>query len=164
MIALAVAATVIAALPRLGLPVIPPRTLWSARGFDHYRMDYHISGLVDCQVEVEVHTEQVSRSHTTPEGGAFCGLMSVTGLFNRIDQYRRGPRCGPNGCDCDGPETVEASFDPWLGYPTVIEQRLRPDLRWQYFGYWVHHLVGGGCMQVGYVGTRIEVLSVLPQP
>ena len=101
--------------------------------------------------------EEVVASQTTPEGGAFCALMSVTGLFERIEKLGDGARCGPNGCGCDGPLEVLAAYDPALGYPTLIEQQLRPDERWHYFDYWVHNMVGGGCTQVGTVETRIDV-------
>jgi hypothetical protein len=151
-------------LPRLGVNPLPPQSRWALRTFDEYRLAYHISGLVDCRVEVEVQGEVPISSQTTPAGGAFCAVMSVTGLFKRIDTLAGGPHCGPNGCGCDGPVTLAVVYDSQLGYPLLIERQLRPDLRWQYFEDWVHELVQGGCTAVGYIGTKIEVTSLTPVP
>jgi hypothetical protein len=151
-------------LPKLAIIPPTPQARWARRTFTHYRLDYHISGLVDCSVEADVEAEVVSSSQTTPLGGGFCAIMSVTGLFERIDKLAEGPRCGPNGCGCDGPITMEVVYDDSLGYPHLIERQVRPDLRWQYFEYWVHQMVQGGCTAVGYLGTKIEVSAPIPLP
>ena len=151
--------------PALGRMLLPPRQRWAARGFDHYRLAYMISGLIACQVRAEVRAETVVAAQTTPAGGAFCAIMSVTGLFQRIDQLSgSGPLCGPNGCGCDGPLVVSAAYDARLGYPILVEQQLRPDERWQYFEYWVHNAVGGGCTDVGFEGLRIAVSAPVVLP
>lgn len=149
------------ALPGFSLPQTP-RARWGAKGFAHYRLVYRASGLVDCTVTAEVRAESVVTSQTDPPGGAFCAIMSVTGLFERIDTLVSGPRCGPNGCGCDGPLEVAATYDPALGYPLTIDQQLHPEQRWRYFDYWVHNSIGGGCTLIGYSGTLIEVQSLTP--
>jgi hypothetical protein len=152
------------ALARLGASTSTPQRLWATRSFDHYRLVYHVTGLVDCQVDAEVRHESVVQSQTSPAGGAFCALMSVSGLFERVEKLRDGLRCGPNGCECDGPIVLTVDYDRQLGYPTLIERRLRPDLRWQYPGYWLKGLFAGGCTAVGYISSKIEVLSLTALP
>ena len=150
--------------PAAALALIPPRQRWAARPFDHYRLTYSMSGLIACRVQAEVRAEAVVAAQTEPSGGAFCALMSVTGLFERIDKLSQGPLCGSNGCGCDGPLEIRVAYDARLGYPVRIEQQLRPDERWRYFEYWVHNSVGGGCTAVGFEGTRIEVDAPAPLP
>lgn len=150
--------------PSVAAELLPPRQRWAARGFDHYRLSYRMTGLIACQVVAEVRAEAVVTADTTPSGGAFCAIMSVSGLFKRIDTLGQGPLCGPNGCGCDGPLEVRAVYDTQLGYPLRVDQQLRPDERWRYFEYWVHNSVGGGCTAVGFVGTRIEVSAPVMLP
>jgi hypothetical protein len=150
--------------PSLARALLPPHARWAMRTFNHYRLDYSVSGLITCQVQAEVRAEAVVAARTTPAGGAFCAIMSVTGLFARIDKLSQSPLCGPNGCGCDGPLEIRVVYDTQLGYPALIEQELRPDERWRYFEYWVHNSVGGGCTAVGYEGTRIEVAAPVVLP
>ena len=104
---------------------------------------------------VAAHGERDARF--AADYGGYCPLMSVTDLFRRIEKIRQDTPCGPNGCGCDGPVEVRVEFDQTLGYPTIIEQTLRPDLRWRYFDYWVHNRVGGGCTLMGHTDSRIDV-------
>ncbi len=143
-----------------------PRALWAARGFTRYQITLLHGGLVACRVVAEVDGSQVVRRSDYPSTGS-CNNVPITveDLFSAIDTIAaHGPRCGPNGCACDGPIELTVNYDVKLGYPTLIDDHLRPDLRWQYPDYWVSLLPvpSRGCTLVGYLGQKIEVESLTP--
>lgn len=48
--------------------------------------------------------------------------FSMKDLFELVDSTIRVPRCGANGCVCDGRVVTSAEFDAELGYPKRIVQ------------------------------------------
>jgi hypothetical protein len=151
-------------LPASGtLELAAARARWERRTFNAYamRLSGH-EGLMLCsQSEYTVRDEQIVQPVNAPPKG--CGTFTVTDLFQRVADFE--PKCGPNGCACDGAEAMTVTYDPTLGYPTSIDTHVDPALRVRYPGYWLGALpfVGRrGCTAIGYVRSEIIVLDLTP--
>jgi hypothetical protein len=147
------------------LELATARARWERRTFDAYTM--RLSGydnLMLCsESEYTVRDEKIMPPVDAPSGN--CGTFTVTDLFQRVADFE--PKCGPNGCACDGAQTMDVTYDPTLGYPTNIAIRIDPALRVRYPGYWLGALpfIGQrGCTLIGYGGYEIRVLSLTPLP
>lgn len=145
---------------------------WAASGIT----DYHIVVTFErpynsCQQDFDVRGTDISYKHkdSCSVGGAVIGrpgiaYPTVDNLFTRIETSLTTPQCGPNGCLCDGPIEVTASYDAELGYPLEIIYTLRQDLRTRDLQYWLALLDGSlaNCPQVTYLGQTIRVTSLEP--
>jgi hypothetical protein len=95
---------------------------WNSSGTRHYRFDVQLShpdlDLMNdfCKYTVEVRDEAVT---SVIENTCALPPMTVSGLFGWLQKNvtRFEGKCGPNGCMCDGPVGLDASFDPQRGYP-----------------------------------------------
>jgi hypothetical protein len=158
-------------------PLAAARERWTTQGYTDYRIviEYAQPYFV-CYMDFEVRAEKVTYAHQDTCNFGFNASANpnnrsltwptVRNLFAQIERERATPRCGPNGCACDGPIEVSVSYDPALGYAADLVYRLRTELRWQYPEFW-DALVNNtlqDCPRSQYVGQRIRVLSITALP
>ncbi len=142
---------------------------WAATNITDYRIvvDYKRPYL-SCQQDFEVRGVDISYKHkdSCGFGGAVtrpnANWPTVANLFARIEDAQKNPQCGPNGCICDGPLELSASYDSERGYPVQMTYTLRQDLRTRDLQYWLALLDGSlaKCPQVTYIGQTISVTSL----
>lgn len=144
------------------------RERWAAQSISHYRIviEYSVP-LFNCQQDIEVRNEVVDYKHQDS-----CAIsvtqtqeyFTISNLFQRIEDYINSPLCGPNGCACDGPISVDVAYHPEQGYPQQIVYQLHPERRWFYGEYWQALLSGTlqQCPPINYIGETITVQSLAP--
>ncbi|MDX2214088.1 MAG: DUF6174 domain-containing protein [Oculatellaceae cyanobacterium bins.114] len=137
---------------------------WNTHKPDRYRLmvKYQtLSDLPGCEQAVEVQQEAIARvlQDTCQNQLNLVPPMTVSDIFVRFYPQATEQTCGPNGCQCDGVIRVHATYDHQLGYPRQIESRLERDwfnpLHWQ-----LNH----PCTSIGFIGERIEVVSLESLP
>jgi hypothetical protein len=158
-------------------PLAAARERWTTSGYTDYRIvvEYAQPYFV-CFMDFEVRAEKVTYAHQDTCNFGFntsanpnnrsLSWPTVRNLFAQIEREQSAPRCGPNGCACDGPIEVTVTYDPTLGHATDLVYRLRPELRWQYPEFW-DALINNtlqDCPRSQYVGQRIRVLSITALP
>lgn len=148
------------------------RAQWASNGLSDYRIivEYELP-LYSCQQDLDVRNGEVDYRNQdscrmTPVLGANQGIMemlTVNGLFARVEQAVTTPECGPNGCVCDGPITVDVTYDAEMGYPQVLNYRLAPEDRWRSLEFWLAQISGSPpCPPASYIGQIITVTSLEP--
>lgn len=145
---------------------------WAASGITDYRIVVTFERpYTTCQQDFDVRGTDINYKHkdTCSVGAAVivrpaAVYPTVENLFARIEDSLTTPQCGPNGCICDGPIEVTASYDADHGYPLEIVYTLRQDLRTRDLQYWLALLDGtlATCPQVTYIGQTIRVTSLEP--
>lgn len=175
------AATALTALVVTVLLVInaPARALeqaqarWAAAALTDYRIVVELSStFYRCEQDFEVRAGEVgtmyaNRCPVSPVMGTGSGMATrytVTALFERIQTHLQNDApCGPNGCLCDGVIGLDVEYDPALGYPILIHERLRPETRYFLPEFWIASLQGGPvCPLQGYDSTTVRVISLTP--
>ncbi|MDZ7963211.1 MAG: DUF6174 domain-containing protein [Aulosira sp. DedQUE10] len=134
---------------------------WNAQNVSHYRLTLHYSSFHDnCQQEVEIKDEKVIavKQNTCPTIPA----QTITELFEQIESSADGTKCGPNGCACDGPVDVNATYDAQYGYPLQLEMELAPNKRWLYLDYWRNQVQGLPCTMIGFINQKITISKFTP--
>ena len=145
---------------------------WAASDMTDYRILVTFDRPYNtCQQDFEVRGVDIGYKYqdSCSVGSAVVGhpaavYPTVDNLFVRIEDSLTMPQCGPNGCICDGPIEVTASYDTQYGYPLEIVYTLRQDLRTRDLQYWLALLDGSlaTCPQVTYLGQTIRVKSLEP--
>ncbi len=148
------------------------RARWAANGYSDYRIivKYELP-LYSCEQDLEIRNGELDYRNQdscrmTPIVGSNQGIMemlTVAGLFARVEGAITAPECGPNGCVCDGPVTADVIYEPEMGYPQQIVYRLAPENRWRYIEFWTAQVSGAPpCPPASYIGQHIEVISLNP--
>lgn len=143
---------------------------WNDSRTEHYMLKVHMSNHdpgfweLTCSYRVEVRAERIVG--TSANSCAFAP-MSVTELFGWMRGYLRtfDGQCGPNGCKCDGPISMEALYDPQRGYPLRAAYRTLDGYGWQYEDKpWYQMLLGvqKSCMMMGWRAAKIYEVVVTP--
>lgn len=145
---------------------------WEASGMPDYRIVVTFERPYStCQQDFDVRGDEIAYKHkdSCSVGGAITsrpGMVypTVDNLFARIEDGLKNPQCGPNGCICDGPIEMMATYDADRGYPLEIVYTLRQDLRTRDLQYWLALLDGtlANCPAVTYIGQTIRVTSLEP--
>jgi hypothetical protein len=142
---------------------------WAATNITDYRiMVEYKRPYLSCQQDFEVRGIDIGYKYkdSCSFGGAVArpnaSWPTVPNLFARIEDAQKNPQCGPNGCICDGPIELSASYEPERGYPVQMTYTLRQDLRARDLQYWLALLDGSlaNCPQVTYIGQTINVTSL----
>jgi Family of unknown function (DUF6174) len=133
---------------------------WNAQDISHYRLTLNYTSHDNCQQEVEIKDEKViavrqNNCLTIP-------TQTITELFQQIQSSADGTKCGPNGCACDGPVDVNATYDSEYGYPRQLEMELAPKKRWLYLDYWRNQVQGKSCTLIGFVNQKVTVSNFTP--
>jgi hypothetical protein len=104
---------------------------WEKRDFTRYRMVIEEDG---CTADYEVRAEHVAWGHELP-----CGRgqpRAVSNLFLLIDTGTSEPECVGNRCACQRHTTIDAHYDPQLGYPQRIVVRAQIWPNWRDAAFW----------------------------
>lgn len=137
------------------------RERWLATPVDHYRLEMAVNSslpLSSCTYDLEVRAEQIVQIFVNtcrPEE-----TRTISALFQEIQTYIEmygGKGCGPNGCECDGPNGIDAVYDERVGYP--IEVTFGPAPRYA-------HLYSGAkfCTLMGYGLTQWKQIRFVVLP
>lgn len=133
---------------------------WQTQAISHYRLKINYSAPDNCQQEVEIKNEKVIaiKQNTC----ASIPALTVTDLFQEIASSADSQKCGPNGCACDGPVSVNATYDNKFGYPRQLEISLAHQKRWLYFHNLSNIYPGRSCTLIGFIGKKINVIAFTP--
>jgi hypothetical protein len=122
------------AIPKL--PVarrIEAQSRWNTRGFGDYRIAVRVetSGAI-CTQELETTGERIDRIISNNCRLSWLSLMTVGRLFEISERLEQPAPCYATlqTCLCHRIRVGEVSYDPGLGYPSIIAYRreVRPNL------------------------------------
>jgi hypothetical protein len=132
--------------------------LWQTKNVQHYQMDVFQG---ECEQQIEVNGDITIVMRDTCSHYLQFDMPYIFNLIEeRIEWYRLYPRCGPNGCECDGPVNIDVEYDPKFGYPRAVKERPFAEYRTQ------PALQDGegesDCGEQEYKGLELKVFYVKP--
>lgn len=147
------------------------RLRWQTQAVDHYVLEFqNADSLSECRQNIEVRDSTIVSAEIRSQPGLnlhdLCSLKpTVEGLFDMIEETNTYPRCGPNGCECDGVIALDVQYDDELGYPVEIRATLEDD--GTRFSKWLIALVFNrrlpSCALTTFDGPHYIVRSLTPQ-